>query len=92
MRVTVKGQVTIPKPIRDRLGIGPGSEVAFVPSGDRVEMVRVGKGDGQRSRRAILADSLRRLAGLPGADMAGALDGKQYTDWLRGPRDDADSG
>lgn len=28
--VTVKGQVTIPKPIRDHLGIGPGSEVRFM--------------------------------------------------------------
>ena len=28
-KVTSKGQVTIPKPIRDRLGIGPGTKVAF---------------------------------------------------------------
>ena len=28
-RVTDKGQVTIPKPVLDHLGIGPGSEVAF---------------------------------------------------------------
>lgn len=28
-RVTTKGQVTIPKEIRDRLGIRPGDEVAF---------------------------------------------------------------
>ena len=27
--VTSKGQVTIPKPVRDHLGIGPGSQVAF---------------------------------------------------------------
>ena len=27
--VTSKGQVTIPKPIRDHLGIGPGSRIAF---------------------------------------------------------------
>ncbi len=33
MRVTEKGQVTIPKPIRDKLGIGPGSEVDFVDDG-----------------------------------------------------------
>lgn len=29
MPVTVKGQVTIPKPIRDRLGLTPGSRVEF---------------------------------------------------------------
>jgi antitoxin PrlF len=27
--VTIKGQVTIPKPVRDLLGIGPGSKVDF---------------------------------------------------------------
>lgn len=27
--LTTKGQVTIPKPIHDRLGIGPGSAVEF---------------------------------------------------------------
>lgn len=27
--VTRKGQVTIPKPVRDHLGIGPGSKIAF---------------------------------------------------------------
>jgi AbrB family looped-hinge helix DNA binding protein len=29
-KVTTKGQVTIPKPIRERLGIDPGDEVEFV--------------------------------------------------------------
>jgi len=28
-KVTRKGQVTIPKPVRDHLGIGPGSQIAF---------------------------------------------------------------
>ena len=28
--VTSKGQVTIPKKVRDRLGISPGSEVSFI--------------------------------------------------------------
>jgi len=37
-RVTTKGQVTIPKDIRDALGIEPGDEIAFeeVESGYRI--------------------------------------------------------
>ena len=39
--VTSKGQVTIPKPIRDRLGIVPGSTVDFELASDgRVLLVR----------------------------------------------------
>ncbi|EWY41563.1 AbrB family transcriptional regulator [Skermanella stibiiresistens SB22] len=39
--VTTKGQVTIPKPIRDRLGIGPGSAVEFEIARDgRVVLAR----------------------------------------------------
>jgi AbrB family looped-hinge helix DNA binding protein len=34
MRVTTKGQVTIPKYVRDHLGIIPGSEVAFEVEGN----------------------------------------------------------
>lgn len=36
--VTSKGQVTIPKPLRQQLGLRQGSKVAFVLLGDRVEM------------------------------------------------------
>ncbi|MBC7103524.1 MAG: AbrB/MazE/SpoVT family DNA-binding domain-containing protein [Parvibaculum sp.] len=32
--VTSKGQVTIPKTVRDRLGIKPGTEVQFEPTED----------------------------------------------------------
>ena len=36
MRVTTKGQVTIPQHIREKLGIGPHSEVDFKEADDRV--------------------------------------------------------
>ena len=36
MRVTAKGQVTIPKALREQLGIGAGSEVSFVRKGDTI--------------------------------------------------------
>jgi len=36
--VTSKGQVTIPKPLRQKLGLRRGSKVEFVLVGDRVEL------------------------------------------------------
>ncbi len=43
--VTRKGQVTIPKPVRDRLGIKPGSKVDFEIAEDgRAFLRRIGKG------------------------------------------------
>lgn len=36
--VTSKGQVTIPKPLRQKLGLRQGSKVEFVMVGERVEM------------------------------------------------------
>lgn len=39
--VTQKGQVTIPKPIRDIMGIDQGSELLFVDDGDKVIVEKV---------------------------------------------------
>ena len=48
--VTSKGQVTIPKPIRDRLGIQPGTAVDFRLEADgRVVLVKI-NGDRPASR------------------------------------------
>ncbi|MGI8795840.1 MAG: AbrB/MazE/SpoVT family DNA-binding domain-containing protein [Acidimicrobiia bacterium] len=41
-RVGPKGQVVIPKAIRDRLGIHPGDEVVFIEDGDEVRLRRAG--------------------------------------------------
>ena len=41
--VTNKGQVTIPKPLRQQLGLRQGSKVEFVLRGDHVEMRIVSK-------------------------------------------------
>lgn len=41
MRVTTKGQVTIPQKIREKLGITPATEVDFVEDGDRVYLVKL---------------------------------------------------
>lgn len=39
-KVTSKGQVTIPKAVRDALGIGDGDEVGFRVEGDRAMLAR----------------------------------------------------
>jgi AbrB family looped-hinge helix DNA binding protein len=44
--VTAKGQVTIPKPVRDLLGIVPGSKVAFRRAADG--SVVLTRADGKR--------------------------------------------
>ncbi|MHA6685722.1 AbrB/MazE/SpoVT family DNA-binding domain-containing protein [Mesorhizobium sp. A556] len=85
MRVTTKGQVTIPKEIRDRLGIGPGSEVEFVER-DAVILLE---------RRQAAPEAGEQSFDEWAASIAGTfdtmgMDGKAYVDWLRGPREDLD--
>jgi antitoxin PrlF len=59
MAVTVasKGQVTIPKPVRDHLGIGPGSQVAFRRADDGSIIIEKADGTQQRSRFAKVIGS-----------------------------------
>ncbi len=44
MRVTEKGQVTIPKDLRDALGIGAGTEVEFERAGDAIVVRKARRG------------------------------------------------
>jgi AbrB family looped-hinge helix DNA binding protein len=41
-RLTTRGQVTIPAPIRKLLGVGPHDKVAFVVENDQVRLERSG--------------------------------------------------
>ena len=52
MRVTSKGQVTIPIAIRKQLDIGPESEVEFIVEGNVVRIHRVPSENG-RARRIL---------------------------------------
>ena len=60
-RVSQKGQVTIPKPVRDHLGIGPGSAVEFdvTPAGDVVLRKRP---DSARALRGMFQNYARHPA------------------------------
>ena len=55
MRVTSKGQVTIPQAIRDQLGIQPGTEVGFEVDGEAVRIVKTAPS----TRGRVLVDRLR---------------------------------
>jgi AbrB family looped-hinge helix DNA binding protein len=57
MRITTKGQVTIPIEMRERLGLLPNSEVEFDIVG---ESVRIRKAKGTKSRGQRLLELMRR--------------------------------
>lgn len=83
MRVTEKGQVTIPKDIRDRLKIGPGSEVDFIPDDKGARLVVVSNG-GDEPRE----DFERWLKSVTGTFDTAGMTTDEFMEWLRGPRDD----
>lgn len=62
MRITSKGQVTIPQAVREQAGLLPQTEVEFVVEG---EGVRIVKADHTRrpSRGTLAVERLRRGAG-----------------------------
>jgi antitoxin PrlF len=58
MRVTSKGQITIPMAIRDKLGLLPNTEVEFELDRDAVR-VRKARQDPRTSRGRALIDRMR---------------------------------
>jgi AbrB family looped-hinge helix DNA binding protein len=59
MRVTSKGQVTIPVEIREKLGLLPNSEVEFEVVGRAVRIRKVRRAPGQGRRGKSLVAKLR---------------------------------
>ena len=59
MRITSKGQVTIPQEIRERLGLRPETEVEFEVVGSTV---RIRKAAGRPGRGRAIVDRLRGRA------------------------------
>ena len=59
MRVTTKGQVTIPIEVREKLGIFPGTEVEFSVNGNAVSIVKAKRGDGKLSRGERIVERIR---------------------------------
>lgn len=71
MRITSKGQVTIPIEVREQLGLRAGDEVEFVVEGGEA---RVRRAEGARSRGGDIVRQLRgRLRGGMSTDEIMAL-------------------
>ena len=59
MRITTKGQVTIPQDVRERAGLMPGTDVAFEIEAGMVRLVKVTGEGGRQTRGQKLVEGLR---------------------------------
>ena len=64
MRITTKGQVTIPQPLRRKFGLLPNTEVRFEEGDGGVTIRPV------LSKRALIEERLRRARGVTTGDLA----------------------
>jgi AbrB family looped-hinge helix DNA binding protein len=60
MRITSKGQVTIPQEVRERAGFMPNTEVDFVIDGDLVYLVKSSERGSRPTRGQLVVEHLRR--------------------------------
>jgi AbrB family looped-hinge helix DNA binding protein len=59
MRISAKGQVTIPQEVRERTGLMPGTDVAFEVEAGAVRLVKAKRGGARKTRGQKLVDRLR---------------------------------
>ncbi len=91
MRVTSKGQVTIPKAVRDKLGIQPGTDVGFSEEGALVilndDEVVQGESRGAKIARKLieLGERARREG------WANEMTSDEFLEMTRGSRDERNS-
>lgn len=79
MRVTEKGQVTIPKNVRQKLGIGPGSEVEFSLQDDVAILWPASPSDRDRA----VADFMDHIRRHKGSMNLGGMSGDEFFRLLR---------
>jgi AbrB family looped-hinge helix DNA binding protein len=84
MRITAKGQVTIPQEVRERAGLMPGTDVEFEIEAGEVRLRKTTRNGPRKTRGQRLVERLR-----------GAGDFKMTTDeilaLMRGPPADQDA-
>ena len=79
-RVTAKGQVTIPKPIRDRKGITEGTRLEVTESGEEIVLRKLGRARKNRGRDEEFDAYIKRVRGT--MDIGMSTD--EYMELLRG--------
>ena len=84
MRITARGQVTIPQDVRERAGLMPGTDVSFESDASGVRLVKVGPGQGRKSRGEKLVEQLR-------GGGAFGMTTDEVLALMRGPRADGDT-
>jgi AbrB family looped-hinge helix DNA binding protein len=80
MRVTSKGQVTIPKHLRQRTGIGPGVEVEFAEKGGELVVRKAKRVCRKSGRDEVLEAYFERVGGTLNLGMST----DEYMEFLRG--------
>lgn len=86
MRITSKGQVTIPKAVREKLGLKPGSNVDFEEEGGQVVLVPESKDEARAAAEHMikhLQEFGRKAKRIPMTD-------KELMELTRGPFNDLD--
>ena len=81
--LTSKGQVTVPKPFRDYLGLKPGAAVEFAFAPDGQVVIKPATPDPARVEEAT-----RRLKSVRGSVKSG-MDTDAYMELIRGHDEDA---
>jgi AbrB family looped-hinge helix DNA binding protein len=86
MRITSKGQVTIPKEFRDKLGVKPGGEVEFVERNGNVIVLARAK----NSARADFVERVRQAQELARKAKRIPMTDVELMELTRGPFNDLD--
>lgn len=79
--MTVKGQITVPKDVRNLLGLKPGQKVGIVLDDDGT--VRIMQADEAAKREAKLACVREVQTAFKAQDPMPGTDGLTYQRWLR---------
>ncbi len=91
MRMTSKGQVTIPKHIREKLGVQPGDDIGFREEGQAVIL----ENGNQKTAKSDFAEKIRKVQSLvaqmerDGRKAPLGVSTDKYIHMIRGYGDDA---